>query len=192
MKTNKSIGRSDALGDFLAVKGITTQWLIEQCEELPTDAEAASTVLEILADLVKSGIALPPIAADMVSAVLLALASGDDARALVGTAPTRGRPASNHVKDRRIQAGACLALMKMNGFPRGISVRLMALAMGMVDREVEEIVLPETTGDWNHQPYLVGEGAETLAQVLRAKLFDPELARWRDKFADICSETHSG
>lgn len=183
--------RNDTLDDFLAVRGLSSEWLIEQCEDLQTDPVAANTVLEILAALVRSGIALPPVAASMVSAVLLDLAIGKDARYLVGTAPTRGRPASDYVMDRRIEAGACLALMKLNEFERNISVRLVASAMGLNETDVEKIDLPEMVGDYNHQAHLVEEGADVLWQVLNARISDPELADWRAKLADICSVTNS-
>lgn len=191
MRTSKPIGRSDALGDFLAVRGLTTQWLIEQCEELPSDAEAASTVLEILANLVKSGIALPPVAADMVSAVLLALASGNDARALVGTAPTRGRPASDSARDKRDQAGACLALMNMAGIERQIAVKLLASSMPMAEREVEDILMPEIAGSWNHQAFLMEMGGTILEKLLTRRLGE-DSNKWRAKFIEFCSVTPKG
>lgn len=183
--------RSDALGDFLAVKGLSNEWLIEQCEELRTNPEAVGTVLEILSDLVKKGIALPPAGADLVSAVLLDLAMGKDARDLVGTAPTRGRPVSTDAQDRRLQAGACLALMKLAKIPRSNSVRLLAEILPMAEREVEEILVPEMTGEWNHLGYLVELGGGTLEKLLKPRS-DKNADEWRAKFIDFCSVTLSG
>jgi hypothetical protein len=166
---------NDDLGDFLTLRGITEEWLQERCEELRTDSDDASTVLELLAEMISSGIALPPIAANMVSTVLLELAKGKDARGLVGTAPTRGRPTESRVKDRNIQAGACLALMELAGFERGQSVSLLALTMPKVEREVQDIIVPElnnTSGDWDHLGYLIDLGAETLNHLCSKKISD--------------------
>lgn len=80
MKKNRTALHSDALSDFLAESGITTEWLVEQCEVLQTDQADAGPVLEILANIVRAGVALPPVAANMVSSVLLELAAGKDAR----------------------------------------------------------------------------------------------------------------